>query len=155
MLGPNGAEGMNVLELFAGTGAVGFDLLEHGALHVDFVELDKRRAADIKAEIQKRNLESRGTAYRSDATKILPKLAGNRYDIVFADPPYDLDPWEQLIDGLQEHQLLKPDAWIIAEHATRNPLPDNISGTTAINRKRYGDSTITIYQLPNAASRST
>lgn len=155
MLGPNGAEGMTVLELFAGTGAVGFDLLEHGAEHVDFVEIDHRRTAEIKTQAQRRRLESRVTTYRSDAINILSKLAGNQYDIVFADPPYEIDPWAQVIDGLQTHKLLKPNAWIIAEHATRNPLPDNISGINAINRKRYGDSTITIYQIRNQDSRRT
>ncbi len=146
---------MTVLELFAGTGAVGFDLLEHGAEHVDFVEIDHGRTAEIKIQAQRRRLESRVTTYRSDAINILPKLAGNQYDIVFADPPYEIDPWAQIIDRLQTHKLLKPNAWIIAEHATRNPPPDNISGTNAINRKRYGDSTITIYQTRNQDSRRT
>ena len=145
---------MTILELFAGTGAVGFDLLEHGADHVDFVEIDHRRVAAIKAEIQNRRLESRVTTYRSDAINILPKLAGRQYDIVFADPPYDQNPWEELITNLQTYNLLKPDAWIIAEHATRNSLPDNIAGTIAINRKRYGDSTITIYQPANPESQT-
>ena len=152
MLGPNGAVGKTILELYAGTGAVGFDLLEHRAKRVDFVEKDRRRAAAIKTEIQNRRLESRATTYRSDAIKILPKLTGNRYDIVFADPPYEMDPWEKLIAHLQTHNLLKPNAWIIAEHATRNLLPEKISRATATNRRRYGDSTITIYQLTNQDS---
>ena len=152
MLGPNGAEGMTVLDLFAGTGAVGFDLLEHGAAKVDFVEIDHRRAAAIKTEIQNRRLESRATTYTSDAINILPKLTGNRYDIVFADPPYEMVPWEQLIADLQTHNLLKPNAWIIAEHATRNSLPEKIPRATATKRRRYGDSAITIYQLTNQDS---
>ena len=150
MLGPEGALGMTVLELYAGTGSVGFDLLERGAEHVDFVEIDRTRVIDIKTEAKKRRLETQTTTYRADALSVLPKLKGNRYDLVFADPPYEVDPWEHLISGLQSHNLLKPNAWIVAEHATRNPLPDNISGANAINRRRYGDSTITIYQIDNS-----
>ena len=152
MLGPDGALGKSILELYAGTGAVGFDLLEHGAERVDFVEKDHRRAAAIKTEIQNRRLESQATTYRFDAINVLPKLTGNRYDIVFADPPYEMVPWEQLIADLQTHNLLKPNAWIIAEHATRNSLPEKISRATATKRRRYGDSAITIYQLTNQDS---
>lgn len=155
MLGPQGALGMTVLELYAGTGSVGFDLLEHGADHVDFVEIDHKRAIDIKTEIRKRGLETRTTTYRADALSVFPKLRGSRYDLVFADPPYEVDPWERLIAELQNHNLLKPNAWIVVEHATRKPLPDNISGANAINRKRYGDSTITIYQIDNSETDRT
>lgn len=155
MLGPEGALGMTVLELYAGTGSVGFDLLEHGADRVDFVEIDHKRATDIKTEIRKRGLETQTTTYRADALDVLPKLKGNRYDLVFADPPYEVDPWKHLIAALQAHNLLKPNAWIIAEHATRSPLPDNISGANVINRRRYGDSTITIYQIDNSETNQT
>ncbi len=148
MLGPDGADGITALDLFAGTGAVGLDLLEHGATHVDFVEIDRTRAAKIRQETVARNVSDKASTYQADAIKTLSRLAGNSYNIVFADPPYDMDPWEELFTGIRRHDLLEPDAWIIAEHATRNQLPNNISGATAINRKRYGDSSITIYSFP-------
>ena len=148
MLGPDGAMGITALDLYAGTGAVGLDLLEHGAAHVDFVEIDRRRAATINAQIASRGLADRASAYQTDAIQVLPRLAGNLYDLVFADPPYDIDPWEEIIAALNRHDLLKPEARIIAEHGTRNPLPDEISGANAINRKRYGDTSITIYRFP-------
>ena len=150
MLGPGGAVGMVALDLYAGTGAVGFDLLEHGAVHVDFVEIDRRRAVKINDEIAVRGLASKASTYRTDAIRALPQLTGNSYDLVFADPPYELDPWEEIIAQLLRHELLKPDAWIIAEHGSRSPLPDEISGASAINRKIYGDSSITIYAFPDS-----
>ena len=150
MLGPGGAVGMVALDLYAGTGAVGFDLLEHGAVHVDFVEIDRRRAVEINDEIAVRGLASKASTYRTDAIRALPQLAGNSYDLVFADPPYELDPWEEIIAQLLRYDLLKPDAWIIAEHGSRSPLPDEISGASAINRKIYGDSSITIYAFPDS-----
>ncbi len=147
MLGPDGARGVTAIDLYAGTGAVGIDLLMRGAEHVDFVEIDRSRAAKISTEIARRGLDARGSVYRTDAIAILPRLAGNRYDIVFADPPYELDPWEEVFAGLRQHDLLEPGAWIIAEHASRNELPGNIYGADAINRKRYGDTGITIYSF--------
>ena len=151
MLGPNGADGMTALDLYAGTGAVGLDLLEHGAAHVDFVEIDRRRAAKIRQETVARNVSEKASTYQADAIKTLARLAGNSYNIVFADPPYDIDPWKDILAELRKHNLLQPHAWIIAEHATRNQLPDTISGATAINRKRYGDTSLTIYSFPQTS----
>ena len=149
MLGPDGADGINALDLYAGTGAVGIDLIQHGAAHVDFVEIDRRRAAKIRQETDARGLSEKTAIYQSDAIKTLSRLSANSYNIVCADPPYDIDPWEDILTELRNHNLLEPDAWIIAEHATRNKLPDNIAGATAINRKRYGDTSITIYAFTN------
>ena len=155
MLGPDGAMGITALDLYAGTGAVGLSLLEHGAGHVDFVEIDRRRAATINTEIAARGLADRAFTHQADAIRALPRLAGNSYDLVFADPPYDIDPWEEIIAALNRHDLLKSDAWIIAEHSTRNALPDEISGANAINRKRYGDTTITIYRFTESNDTET
>lgn len=151
MLGPNGAHKTTVLELYAGTGAVGFDLIEHGAAHVDFVEIDRRRSAKIRQEAVARNVSDKASTYQADAIKTLSQLSGNSYNIVFADPPYEIDPWEDILAELRKHNLLEPRAWIIAEHAARNKLPDNISGAIAINRKRYGDTSITIYSFSHTS----
>ena len=155
MLGPSGAVGMTALDLYAGTGAVGLDLLEHGAGHVDFVEVDRRRAIKISEEVAARGLASKASTHHTDAISVLRRLAGNSYNLVFADPPYDINPWEEIIAALHQHELLEPDAWIIAEHGTKNALPDQISGASAINRKRYGDTSITIYAFPNSKETET
>ena len=149
MLGPAGAVGKTALDLYAGTGAVGIDLLEHGAERVDFVEIDRRRGNGINESVATRGFADKASVYRMDAIKALPRLVGNRYDIVFADPPYDVEPWELLIAGLLGNNLLNPDAWIIAEHRSDLNLPDDIGGATTINRKRYGDTSLTIYAFPN------
>ncbi len=125
------------------------DLLTHGAAHVDFVEIDRSRAQKISEEVTAKGLASKASTYQSDAVKALSRLAGNSYDIVFADPPYEIDPWKEIIAELQRNDMLEPDAWVIAEHGSRNPLPDEISGAHVINRKRYGDTSITIYAFPN------
>lgn len=151
MLGPNGAHGITALDLYAGTGAVGLDLLEHGAAYVDFVEIDSRRATKIRQETVAKNVSERASIYQADAIKTISRLSGNSYNVVFADPPYDIDPWKDILTELRKHNVLAPDAWIIAEHATRNQLPDTISGATAINRKRYGDTSITIYSFPQSS----
>jgi 16S rRNA (guanine966-N2)-methyltransferase len=149
MLGPGGAVGIKVLELYAGTGSVGMDLLARGATRVDFVEIDRSRANKIRNEVATMGLASKTSIYQADAIKALPRLAGTSYDVVFADPPYEIAPWAEIVDGLRRNDLLAPDAWIIAEHGSRNPLPDTIFGAEAINRKRYGDTSITIYAFPN------
>ena len=92
-------------------------------------------------------MSEKASTYQADAIKTLSRLSGNAYNIVFADPPYEIDPWKDILTELRKHNLLEPHAWIIAEHATRNQLPDTISGATAINRKRYGDTSITVYSF--------
>ena len=145
MLGPGGAIGIKVLELYAGTGSVGIDLLSHGAAYVDFVEINRSRAQKISEELRERSMTSKASIHRIDAIKVMARLTGNSYDVVFADPPYEITPWEEIINGLQRNDLLEPDAWLIAEHSSRISMADKICGAIAINRKRYGDSSITIY----------
>ncbi len=145
MLGPDGAVGITALDLYAGTGAVGLDLLEYGATQVDFVEIDSRRTAALTQEITARSLKDKATTYRMDAIRVLSKLGDKSYDLIFADPPYNVDPWEEMITEICRLDLLAPNAWIIAEHSSRKTLPDQISRTKAVSRKRYGDTAITIY----------
>ena len=157
MLGPDGALGMTVLELYAGTGAVGFELLERGAAHVDFVEIDRRRAANLRREAQRRRLASKSSIYRADAVKILAEPLGKRYDLVFADPPYGSDPWEAILVAIRNRRLTNPSARIIAEHATRNPMPPTIqrlAGAETVRSRRYGDTTLTVLRFPEDVATS-
>ena len=147
MLGPDGAVGKRVLDVYAGTGAVGFDLLEHGAEHVDFVEINRKRAEAIQHQAKLKGFDTKTQVHRGDAIRMLSTLQGNRYDIVFADPPYESDPWNDLISTLRNTATLNPDAWIIAEHSSRKTMPETLAGANAINSRKYGDSAITVYRV--------
>ncbi len=155
MFGPDGFIGLRALDLYAGTGAVGLDMLGHGASFVDFVEIDRSRAKQINETVVRRGFKAFAKVYRMDAKRALTMLTGTGYDIIFADPPYDLDPWEEMITSVANHNLANPKGVLIAEHSSRRMLPEKISGAKATNRKRYGDSGITVYSFEKSEITET
>ncbi len=81
-------EGARVLDLFAGSGALGLEALSRGAAHVDFVEQGRSQAEAIEAALGRLDAKARASVYRGDALDHL-RRSGSRYDIVLLDPPYD------------------------------------------------------------------
>lgn len=83
-------EGANVLDLFAGSGAVGIEALSRGAAHVTFVDADRRALLCIEENVKKLGLEGKATLHLGDAYKILERLEKfqHRFDLIYIDPPY-------------------------------------------------------------------
>ena len=152
MLGPGGMEGKTGLDLYAGTGSVGIEMLRRGAERVDFVEVVRSRAGLISRAIEREGYESISAVHRMDAMAALNRLKGRTFDIVFADPPYEINPAEQIVRTLRRNRMLEPGAWIILEHSTRLKLPDSLDGASTIRKRRYGDSAITVYSIDRAAT---
>lgn len=131
-----------VLDLFAGSGALGLEALSRGASSVDFVENDPRTFRVLQENIKKLGAGERSTLHREDAIGFLTnarraKGGGQPYDVAFADPPYRKNLAVQLADLW----LKRPFAAIFGvEHESSETLPD--SGDT----RRYGDTSITIYR---------
>lgn len=145
MLG-TAVEGARCADLYAGTGAVGIDLLQRGAEHVDFVELNHRFAAGIKSELAKRRLDAQAKVYRADVIRWL-KRNESVYDIVFADPPYDVTNLQPLLDALAASACLSDAATVIIEHSSRIAPPTDPTATLLLDRTRpYGDTALSIYR---------
>jgi 16S rRNA (guanine966-N2)-methyltransferase len=89
-------EGATVVDLFAGSGALGIEALSRGAAHVTFVETDREALEVIRANLQTTGLADRATVTRGDAAA----FAGS-VDVAFVDPPYTFDAWESLLSGLR------------------------------------------------------
>ena len=115
--------GARVLDLFAGSGALGLEALSRGAAHVTFVEQDRRAAAAIE-QLAKEWQESAAVVVCAEA---LGWLSAQRpqapFDIVFLDPPYDAAVLGAAAAGLADHGQLAPDARIYLERRARDPLP--------------------------------
>jgi 16S rRNA (guanine966-N2)-methyltransferase len=132
--------GARVLDLFAGSGALGIEALSRGAASAVFVERDARAVAAIE-----RNLEAVGTSVatvrRQDALAFLA-APGGTYDLVFVDPPYDLAP--ALAQPLSERlpAVLTEDARIVTESDKRKPL--DLALPLRLERA-YGDTRIAIH----------
>ena len=126
-----------VLDLFAGSGALGLEALSRGAGHADFVELAPRSLAALRANIATLGAEPWATIHRADALRFVEHLPTAGYDVVFADPPYRLGMAVRLV----ERWLTAPFAAVLGvEHAADETLPEG--GDT----RRYGDTAITFFE---------
>ena len=101
-----GVEGATVLDLFAGTGALGIEALSRGAAHVTFVEIDRVSLAALAHNLRATGLSSgqdSGQAYRIVRADALAWLASGQEwaDVAFCDPPYRYDKWPQLLGALR------------------------------------------------------
>jgi 16S rRNA (guanine966-N2)-methyltransferase len=130
--------GARVVDLFAGSGALGLEALSRGAQSCDFVESSAKSLVALRANITKLAASSRARVHRADALKYVFVRAAGEYDIAFADPPYE----QGLAPKLVEHWLEVPFAGILGvEHAAREALPP--SG----DKRKYGTTAITFYGL--------
>ena len=128
--------GAKVLDLFAGSGALGLEALSRGAAHVDFVELAPASLAALRANAESLGAGSAAVIHRADALRFVERLAPHSYDVAFADPPYD----HQQAAQLAEQWLQRPFSDVLGiEHAARETLPGDG------DRRRYGNTTITFY----------
>jgi 16S rRNA (guanine966-N2)-methyltransferase len=137
--------GARVLDLYAGSGAVGLEALSRGAGHVLLVESGARAARVIRA-----NIEAIGLAGAEVITgrveRVLargPGPAGGRYGIVFADPPYALPDREvsAMLSALADRAWLAPGALVIVERATRSGPVRWPEGYVPDRARRYGEAT--------------
>lgn len=137
-------DGTTVLDLYAGSGALGLESLSRGAAACHLVERGAKAA-----QIARRNAElvSRASGGRAEvhavAVQTYLRAAGRVFDVVFLDPPYDL-PADQLTDDLAlVRGLLVDDALVVVERATRSGAPDwGAAGLREVRAKRFGDTTI-------------
>ncbi len=130
-------EHARVLDLFAGTGAIGFEAASRGASRVVSVEGHRETAHAIEEAAEQFGLSKRVTVVAAPVERALYRVEGP-FDIVYLDPPYADDVPLQVFRLLLERALLAPDAVVIYEHAAKRILPD-IPGYRSIREEVYGD----------------
>lgn len=140
--------GARVLDLFAGAGSVGFEALSRGASYVTFVELAPRHQACIKANADMLKAEGRYEIIKADVYQWLAHAVCSPYDIVYADPPYELGAqqgYAQMLATLAERNVVKSGGLFIAEmkghqKADESPMWDLCRDRT------YGQTRIAVYR---------
>ncbi len=137
-------EGARVLDLYAGTGALGIEALSRGAARAVFVERAPRCLALLRANLASLELESVSRVLRGDARRAVRRLghAGERFDLVLLDPPYDSGEAPLALAALAEAGLLAPEGVLVVETAKRHPLPP-MDGLLRLDERRYGDTLVT------------
>jgi 16S rRNA (guanine966-N2)-methyltransferase len=130
--------GARVLDLFAGSGALGLEALSRGAAEAHFVEKSERVLRTLGENIAAVDASAQAVVYRGDALKFARALQAGAYDVAFVDPPYRLGLAAQVATVWSE----TPFAHLLGvEHSTGEVMP--AGGDT----RRYGDSSITFYRV--------
>lgn len=147
--------GARVLDLFAGSGGMGLEALSRGAAQVTFVE-QQGQAAKIAQDNLARARLSGGHVVKGDAFATLKRLAEGRekYDLIFADPPYakkpgDPDLGAKLLEDAHLLKVLQPDGIFVLESMVTKHGGGAIAGWDVIRDREYGSTRILILKLPN------
>lgn len=130
-------EGARMLDLFAGTGAIGFEAASRGAASVVSVEAHRETAHAIEEAAKDLGVGEVVSVLAMPAERALYRLEGS-FDLVYLDPPYADDIPLQIFRLLRERNVLAPDALVIYEHAAKRILPD-IPGYRSVREEVYGD----------------
>jgi 16S rRNA (guanine966-N2)-methyltransferase len=127
-----------VLDLFAGTGALGLEALSRGARSADFVETRPSSLHALRANVAALRVRERTRIFKRDALPFAAALEADRYDITFADPPYGSRMLDRLLDSWQGVHFSRV---LAVEHAHTHALP---AGSF---RRAFEDTVITIYRV--------
>ena len=138
-----------VLDIFAGTGALGLEALSRGAASVVFVEKSSQGAALIQEHIQSFGVEETASLLRRDATRPGKPENGHQFDLVFADPPYGKTLGEKAIAALAQNDWLTPHAIVVLEEK-KGALPDDLVGFELQDQRNFGETDIGFYQFVTA-----
>ena len=141
--------GRRVLDLFAGSGAFGIESISRGAQYVTFVENNFKCAQTIISNLT--SLEVPGSCYdiiKANALSIMPRLAraGNRFDLIFLDPPYYQDMAKKSLINIDTYDILTPVGLVVVEHFRKDILASGLKTLVLDKERRYGDTMITTYR---------
>jgi 16S rRNA (guanine(966)-N(2))-methyltransferase RsmD len=134
-----------MLDLFAGTGAIGIEALSRGAARVDFVESDRVMTDLLEKNIAACGFQSRAEVHRTDAFKFLKKARGP-YDLIFADPPYHAWQLKKLLPAIERGGMISPDGLLVVEHYRKIAPPDPAGKLQVVRSYEYGDTVLTLYR---------
>ena len=145
-------EGLTVLDLFAGSGALGIEALSRGAAAATFADSSSAALKAVRGNIERLGVDaSRGHVVRSDWRAFLRKAAarGERWDLVFCDPPYRLAHRlaKDLGDALAP--VLAPQARVVSESSARQPLRLDLP---LLTERRYGDTLVAVHASEEQAA---
>lgn len=149
ILGPP-AEDTEVLDVFAGSGAMGLEALSRGAARATFVDKGKPALAALRANLEDLGVASRATVVPTDAVTFVRGLARRpppaRWRWVFIDPPYRSDLARDVLDGLgAAEDALADGAVLVVEHDRRNPPLERHGSLLRTDSRRYGDTEIALF----------
>jgi 16S rRNA (guanine966-N2)-methyltransferase len=130
--------GARVLDLFAGTGAVGLEAISRGARSADFVETRPSSLHALRANVALLRLREKTRIFKRDALPFAAALAPDSYDVVFADPPYESRMLDRVLESWRERAFSRV---LVLEHAATHELP------RAAARRTFEETVVSVYRL--------
>jgi len=137
-----------VLDLFSGTGVLGLEALSRGALECVFVDVDTTL---VKKNISLCKCQKQSIIIQKDWKKSLDILKNKtkRFDIIFVDPPYELQNYSEVLEAVAEKELLETSGYICIKHSTKCLMKDRIKNVHIFCQRQYGTNTLTFYEREN------
>jgi 16S rRNA (guanine966-N2)-methyltransferase len=140
-----GADLSRVLDLYAGSGALGIESLSRGDGWCDFVERNAVNAALVGENLVVTGLQERGHVHRL-AVEQAPRRLEGPYSLLLADPPYDDDAAPVALERIARSDLIAPGATLVLEHSHRREPPEELGPMRVAWSRRYGDTQVTMYR---------
>lgn len=137
----------NVLDLFAGTGAMGIEAVSRGAEEAVFVDIDPASISVIKKNLELCGI-SEATVYKGGVAGHLGRLSktGKRFDLIFIDPPYASTLATETLKEIDSCGLLSRDGICLAETSRRTPIDVEFKELMLIDERRYGDTLVYFFK---------
>ena len=134
-----------VLDLFAGTGALGLEALSRGARSADFVECEPDSLHALRANIASLRLRERTRVFKRDAIPFAAGLGPDSYDLAFADPPYGSRKLDRVLESWRHNRFARI---LAVEHARSHDIP------AGAKRRVLGDTVVTVFRISGARGAS-
>ncbi len=144
MIGPYFSEETRVLDLYAGTGAMGIEALSRGAAWADFVEQEARSCAAIEENLQRTGFADRALVHNGTVARALNRISDS-YALIILDPPYAQPVDQDVIVKLIEGNILEPDGQLVLERSTRTTDALDFPDLHLVKQRRHGDTMVWVF----------
>lgn len=147
-------DGLTVLDLFAGTGALAFEALSRGATRAVLVDSGKEAHHLIRKNAEALDMSQQIELLKEPMPRALEVLGHRkqRFELVFSDPPYKLEAGKEVLEGLDANDLVAENGMVVIEHAKQEVLPEAVGRFTRVDERQFGGTTVSIFRLTSPAA---
>lgn len=139
--------GLHVVDLYAGSGALGIEALSRGARHVNFAESSRHALLALEQNLESLGLSERATVWKLDLPSGMGRLreALEEADVVLMDPPYGGTEARRALEALDRSAVLRTGCRVVLEHHAKDEVPPVTGELERAGERRYGETQITFY----------
>jgi 16S rRNA (guanine966-N2)-methyltransferase len=147
-------DGLRVVDLFAGSGALGIEALSRGAARVEFVERETTARRVLEENLESLGLAECSRVWALELPRGLERLREElaRADLVLADPPYGGGPARGVLEELGPPGVLKPGARVVIEHHAKDEVPESSGRLARVSARRYGETMLSMYRVAEVSA---